>query len=154
MSTETLRLSQLKHTETGYMYTENASKNRSGGLAQLHVKTCQNMSVEIHNYPEAGDHCHCHCRLLDLYISKLPPEAIEKDLFYVRPMEKVNKRVRTYEQSVWYYSISIGRNKLSQMVPEMCKLGNISGHNTNHSLLATGAMELYEAQFPEKNYTG
>ena len=33
-----LRLSQLKRTENGYVYTENVSKNRSGGLAQLHVK--------------------------------------------------------------------------------------------------------------------
>ena len=140
-----LRLSQLRRTENGYTYTENASKNRSGGLAQLHIK---NKSVQIHENPEAGDRC--HCRLLDLYISKLPPEAVEKDLFYVRPMEKVNKQPPTYERSVWYYSIPLGRNKLSQMVPEMCKLGNISGHKTNHSLRATGATELYEAQVPEK----
>ena len=140
-----LRLSQLKRTENGYVYTENVSKNRSGGLAQLHVK---NKSVEIHESPEAGD-C-CHCRLLDLYISKLPAEAVEKDLFYVRPMEKTNKQAPTYERSVWYYSIPIGRNKLSQMVPEICKLGNISGHKTNHSLRATGATELYEAEVPEK----
>lgn len=76
-------------------------------------------------------------------------EAKEKDLFYVRPMEKVNKKATTYEHSVWYYSIPIGCNKLSQMVSEMCKLRNISGHNTNHSLRATGATELYEAEVPE-----
>ena len=64
------------------MYTENASKNRSGGLAQLHIK---NKSVEIHENPEAGDRY--HCRLLDLCSSKIPPEAVEKDLFYVHPME-------------------------------------------------------------------
>lgn len=113
-----LRLSQLRRTENGYTYTENASKNRSGGLAQLHIK---NKSVEIHENPEAGNRC--HCRLLDLYISKLPTEAVEKDLFYVCPMEKVNKQPPTYGRSVWYYSIPIGRNKLSQMVPEICKLG-------------------------------
>ena len=55
-----------------------------------------------------------------------------------------------YERSSWYYSIPIGRNKLSQMVPEMCKLANISGHKINHSLRATGATELYEAEVPEK----
>ena len=67
-------------------------------MAQLHIK---NKSVQIHENPEAGDRC--HCRLLDLYISKLPPEAVEKDLFHVRPMEKVNKQPPTYERSVWYY---------------------------------------------------
>jgi hypothetical protein len=61
-------------------------------LAQLHIK---NKSVEIHENPEAGDRC-----LLDLYISKLPPEAVEKDLFYVRPMKTVNKQPPTYGRSV------------------------------------------------------
>ena len=36
-----------------------------------------------------------------------------------------------------------GRNKI-------CKLGNICGLKTNHSLRATGATELYEAQVSEK----
>ena len=140
-----LRLSQLKRTENGYTYTENASKNRSGGLAQLRVK---NKAVDIRENPEAGDRC--HCRLLDLYIEKLPPEAVEKDLFYCRPIEKKSDQAPTYSRSVWFYAIPIGRNKLSQMVPEMCKLGSITGHKTNHSLRATGATELYEAAVPEK----
>ena len=135
-----MRLSQLKQTDNGFRYTENASKNRSGGIAQLNVKS---KSVEIFRNPDAGNHCHC-C-LLDLYISKLPAEAKEKDLFYVRPMENLKS-----EQSVWYYSIPIERNKLAKMVPEMCNLGNICGHKTNHSLRATGATALYEAEVPEK----
>ena len=143
-----LRLSQIQQTENGYKYTENSSKNRSGGLAQLHLK---NKCVEIYRNPEAGDRC--HCRILDLYISKLPSEAKDKDLFYVRPMEKTNSSTPTYERSVWYYSIPVGRNKLAQMVPEICKLANISGHKTNHSLRATGATELYEAEVPEKNHS-
>ena len=120
-----LKLSQLKRTDTGYIYTENASKSCSGGLAQLRVK---NKSVQIHENKEIGDRC--QCRILDLYISKLPLEAREKDLFYVRPVDRPNKKKPTFDSSVWYYSIPIGRNKLSQMVPEMCKLGEISGHKT------------------------
>lgn len=70
--------------------------------------------VQINANPQAGDRC--HCKLLDLYISKLPAEAKEKDIFYVRPMEKLNKNlILTYERSTWYYSIPIGTNKLSQM---------------------------------------
>ena len=64
-------------------------------------------------------------------------------------MEKVNRQAPTYERLVWYHSIPI-RHKLSQMVPEMCKLGNIKGHKTNHSLRSTGATELYKAQVPKK----
>ena len=36
------------------------------------------------------------------------------------------------------------------MVGEMCKLANIPGHHTNHSLRTTGATELYTAGVPEK----
>ena len=103
---------------------------------------------EIYRNSESVDRC--HCRILDLYISKLPAEARDKDLFYVRPMEKVNKSASTHERSAWYYSIPVGRNKLAQMAPEMCKLANISGNKTNHSLRTTGATELYEAEVPEK----
>ncbi len=73
-------------------------------------------------------------------------EATEKDLFYVHLY--VVETVRN--ETTWYYSIPIGRNKLSQMVHDMCKLGNISGHKTNHSLRATSATELYAAEVPEK----
>ena len=104
--------------------------------------------MQIHENKENGDRCHC-CTL-DLYISKLPLEAREKDLFYVCPVERLNKKKNTFDSSVWYYSIPIGRNKLSQMVPEMCKLGEIYGQKTNCSLRARGATELYEAEVPEK----
>ena len=33
-----LKFSQFERTENRYIYTENSSKNRSGGLAQLNVK--------------------------------------------------------------------------------------------------------------------
>ena len=83
----------------------------------------KNKCVEILENPEAGDRC--PCRLLDHYISKLPVEAKDKDLFYVHPVEKPKLG------AAWYYSIPIGRNKLAQMVPEICRIGGISGHKTN-----------------------
>ena len=54
-----LRLSQLKRESDPprYIYTELASKNRAGGLAQLCVK---NKSVSIFAAPEAGSRCHVH----------------------------------------------------------------------------------------------
>ncbi len=66
----------------------------------------------------------------------------------MRPLEKTK-----FDHAVWYSSTPstpIGRNQLARMVPEMCMLGNISGHKTNHSLRATGATMLYEAEVPEK----
>ena len=120
------------------IYTENASNNHQGGISQVRLK---NKSVEIRENRDAGERC--HCRLLDLYISKLPNDAKLKDLFYLCPLEKVKN-----EEACWYYSAPIGRNKLSKMVSEMCKLAEIPGCHTNHSLRATGATELYTAGVP------
>ena len=64
-------------------------------------------------------------------------------------MENLNK-MHSYKCSIWYYSIPIGRNELSEMNPEICRLGNLQGHKTNHSLWATGTSELYKAEVPEK----
>ena len=50
----------------------------------------------------------------------------------------------------WYYCAPIGRNILSKMVSEMCKLASIPGHHTNHSLRATGATQLCTASVPGK----
>ena len=72
-----LKLSQLKRTQKRYMYTENVSKNRQGGISQLKLKS---KSVKILENHDIGDRC--HCTLLDLYISKLPAEAKSMDLFY------------------------------------------------------------------------
>ena len=83
-----LRLSQLKRENDPprYVYTELASKNRAGGLAQLRVK---NKSVSIFAVPEAADQCHVH--ILDLYFSKLLKDAFERDVFYLQPVCKIRK---------------------------------------------------------------
>ena len=136
-----LKLSQLVREKEPdrYVYIENGSKNRSGGLWQLHV---DNKIVPIYACDEAGDRC--HVRLLDKYISKLSPKAIEKDFFYMRALENVSG-----EAKVWYSNQPCGENKLSSMVKEMCAQVGICG-KTNHSLRATGATELFRAGVPEK----
>ena len=137
---KSLKRSQFTKTQNGSMYIENVSKICQGGISQVRLK---NKWVEIRENSDAGERC--HCRLLDLYTSKMPEDAKSKDLFYLRPLEKVKN-----DEGVWYYSAPVGRNKLSKMVSEMCKLAEIPGHHTNHSLRATGATELYTAGVPEK----
>ena len=75
-----LQLSQLKRfTDTlRYVYTENSSKNRSGGLVQMRVK---NKVVPIVAVPEAGSRCHVY--VVDLYMQKIPLEAFTRDNFYL-----------------------------------------------------------------------
>ncbi len=69
----------MENRKLGYIYQENVSKNQAGTYKQLHL---QNKAVPIYACPEAGIRCHVY--LLDLYISKLPQDAIQKELFYVR----------------------------------------------------------------------
>ena len=124
-----------------YVYTENASKNRSGGLVQIRVK---NKVVPIVSVPEAGSRCHVF--LLDKYFSKLPPEAIAKDVFYVKPRPMISEDPTT----PWFTAMPIGKNILVKLVKDMCKEANLEGNKTNHSLRATGVSSLFQAGVPEK----
>ena len=65
----------------------------------------------------------------------------EKDLVYVRPLEK-----QPHDPSKPWYST----DTLQQMVKKMCSDAGIGGHKTNHSLRATGASELFKRGAPEK----
>ena len=62
-----LKIRQLKKEREPlcYVYTENASKNRTGGLAQMRVK---NRVIKIESVPAAGTRCHVY--VLDEYFSK------------------------------------------------------------------------------------
>ena len=130
-----LRLVQFTRTENGYVYTENAI---------IKVESVKwGLNVEVRENRDAGEHC--HCRLLDVYISKMPEDAKLKDLFYLHPLQKVKN-----EDACWCYSAPVGQNRLSKMVPEMCQLAGIPGRHTNHSLWATEATALYTTGVPEK----
>ena len=122
------------------MYAENALKNRQGGLKQLRV---ENKSVPILATPEAGNKCHVH--ILDLYLSKLPPIAKDKDIFYLRPLDTVPKN----PAAPWYMASPVGNFFLGDMT-NICKEAGIAGGKNNHSLRATGASEHFAAGVPEK----
>ncbi len=89
-----------------------------------------------------------YVRILDLYFSKVPKEAIERDNFYVRPLTKLPE-----EEKPWFSSVPLGRNKLGNMVKDMFKTCGIEGDKTNHSLLAFGVTTLIEQNVPEKLIT-
>ena len=120
-----------------YIYYEHGSKNRSGGLQQLHL---QNKSVPCLAIPENRPRCLVY--LLDLYLSRLPPFSFKEDIFYCRP----KKQCPSTPSTPWYDSVPVGKNKLSSMVSDMCKDANIP-RKTNHSLRATA---LFQSNIPEK----
>lgn len=76
---------------------------------------------------------------------KLPPEAFEKDTFYVKP-----RSVIADSEYVWFTAYPIGKNTLSNFVKDMCKEAETNGKKTNHSLRATRVSNLFQAGVPEK----
>ncbi len=138
-----LKLSQLvKCTSPSlhYLYLENSSKN-PGGLA--HFKQVAKR-VPIYSNSKAGYKCHIH--ILDLYFSKLPPDAWKKDYFYARPLPNVPSD----PDKPWFSPVPVGKNMLATMLKNMCNEAQIDGRKANHSLHSTGASELFQAGVPEK----
>ena len=132
-----LKFSQIKKVGDHYVYTENASKNRSGGFAQMRVT---NKVVPIFPNPKVGERCHVY--ILDLYYSKLSPTAFERDNFYLQPLQNTPVHPKP-----WFSISPVGRNTLIKMVRDICKEGEVGGKKTNHSLRAS---ELFQAGIPEK----
>ena len=108
-----------------YTYTENCSKNRASGFNQFSVP-----NKVVHQYQDFEAGQRCHVTVLDKFLSKLPPNARDKDIFYLRPVAR--------------------KNPLSRMMTTMCKAAEIPGNKTNHSLRAYAASELFNAGILEK----
>ena len=138
------QLERLYHPDR-YIYRENSSKNKQGGLKQLRT---EHKVVTIVANEVAGDRCPVF--LLDRYISKLPTAAKEKDLFYCRALPTLPKK----PEDPWYMSVAVGKNTLCGMVKEMFAKAGLSGKKTNHSLRVAGATSLFAAGVPERVIQG
>ena len=140
-----LKVSQLQRLSQPdrYLYHENCSKNRAGTFKQLHLDS---KVVPIH-CTCSSDQQRCHVHILDFYLSKLSPAVVaEEGPFYLRPLSAIPEG----DSSPWYTRTPVGRNMLASMLKRMCQRGGIEGHKTNHSLRATGATQLFQAEVPEK----
>ena len=96
-------------TFTVEAYRRHVSKNRNGSFKQLCVKN------KVVPFPEAGERCPVH--ILDKYISKLPPEARQRDLFYVRPFQKYTSD----PTCPWYTSVPLGKHTLQSKLKNVCR---------------------------------
>ena len=123
-------------------YTENGSKNRSGSYKD---KADKNKVVKHYANSDLGDRCYVY--LLRLYLKKLPPKVLQDtdSTFYWKPKEVTPLS----DEAPWFTLQVIGRNTLASMVKTMFEEIGVKG-KTNHSLRATGATRLFEANVPEK----
>lgn len=138
-----IKISQVKRCTNPdrYVYTELVSKTNSGTLKKLHVTS---KVVPIFASAEAGERC--PVQILDLYYSKLPPQAIESDIFFVRPLDNIP----TDRTKPWYTGTPVGKHTLENKLKKMCSLAGIEGRISNHSLRATSVTQMYESGVPEK----
>ena len=95
-------------------------------------------------YANAGNPEKCLVALLDKYLSKLPPIAFQKDIFYMRP------KLYAPQDAPWFEGVPVRKEKLRTMLADMCKEAGIE-RKTNHSLRATGASQMFNANVPEKH---
>ena len=93
--------------------------------------------------PSSGETC--LVALLDKYLSKLPPVAFERDVFYMKPKTATPSDA----DSPWYEGVPVGKEILRTMLAKMCERTGVE-HKSNHSLRATGATEMFAANIPEK----
>lgn len=107
-----MKISQFlsKSDPDRYIYTENGSKNQSGGFTDLKI---ENKIVPINANTKAD--VRCHVKQLDLYLSKLLTTARELDIFYLRPLPNVPED----PSKSWFAAVPIGENKLGTMVKDM-----------------------------------
>ena len=123
-------------------YTEFGSKNRPGRRKQLNL---DNKTVRQYAQHELGNRCHVY--LLKLYISKLAPAAIDKDIFYCKPLVMVPDD----DSKPWYTAVPIGHNKLNQKLKDIFSKAHLNtDKKSNHSLRATSISRMYRASLPEK----
>ena len=54
----------------------------------------------------------CHVKILDKYLQVLPPEAADKDVFYLTPLPKVP----TDPSKPWFKAVPVGKNRLNTML--------------------------------------
>jgi hypothetical protein len=118
-------------------YSQTISKTNQGGVAHRKVAPHSARAYENLQNPNR-----CPVQILKLYISKCPPEAMEK-AFYLKPLSKP-------KNNLWFSKMPIGHNTLAVMVSSMMKQAGINGYFTNHSLRATTVTRLFHHGVDDK----
>ena len=130
---------QKKVDEQGRLYLEYVdfgNKSNRGGLKHMKV---DNKAVRQYENPE--DEEHCVVNIFEKYFSVIPTR--EKQ-FYFRPLADDGSGISKFGKQ------PVGRNKLSQIIPIICKAAGIQGRKTGHSGKVTCATVLHQKQFSDQ----
>ena len=132
-----IELFEPPHDRAYLKYTEDVSKTNRGGLAHRRKEPKQVIHYENIDNPER-----CLIRLYKLYMCKCPKNCPD-GAFYLKTLSNL-------KSDCWFCNVRISHNVLQKMVPNLFKVAGIEGHFTNHSLRATSATWLFEAQIDEQ----
>ena len=134
----TSQLSIGTNEEGRYLcYRQDISKTNQGGLQHRNHSPKIVRAFENVESPER-----CIVKLYEKYISHLPPNTTI-NAFYRRPLDHI-------KGDVWFCSSAVGRHKLDTVVADICKQGNLGGYRTNHSLRASAATRMFDAEVDEQ----
>ena len=84
--------------------------------------------------------------IYETYLSHLPQPLDKLPGFYLRLLSEPTS-------NVWYSRQPLGRHKLGSMVKNIYSKGNLGGYRTYHSLRATAATHLFDADIDEQLLT-
>ena len=118
-------------------YSEDVSETHQGGINHHNVG-CKVVKA----YADVPKPDKCIVNLFKSYMARRPIH-INLDDFYLHPL--ANPKGKT-----WYASQPIGRNILSHVVSKLAKQAGLKGNFSNHSLCATAASCLYNANVDEQ----
>lgn len=117
-------------------YTDYGSKTNRGGLKHMKVE-----NKTIRQYENPADEEHCVVNIFVKYLCFVPSRDKH---FYFRPLADDGSGVPRFADQ------SVGRNKLSQIIPQMCQAAGIQGRKTGHSGKVTCATMLYQQNFSDQ----
>ncbi|XP_041379334.1 uncharacterized protein LOC121391954 [Gigantopelta aegis] len=120
------------------LYKEDASKSNQGGIKHRKV-----LPKEVRAYDNPSNPSRCYVRLFTKYKKYCQTVAQKCDAFYFTPLKNVKK-------DAWFSSIPVGHNTLQATVKRLCEAAGITGRKTNHSLRATSATRLFQANIDEQ----
>ncbi len=129
-----------KVDEKGHVYLEYVdfgNKSNRGGLKHMKVD-----NKVIRQYEDSD---HCVVNIFVRYLLYLPSEC---DFFYCRPLPDDSSGVPRFGKQ------PVGKNKLAQIIPVMCKAAGIKGRKTGHSGKVTCATTLYHHNFSDQLIKG
>lgn len=138
LSMENFRLETADNGEQVLVYRETVSKTYRGGLDHRNIEPHTARAFQNRQQP---DRCPVH--IFNTYIKKLPSERA-KEAFYFQPLACYK------DKPVWFSKQPVGKNKLEVVVKTVMGKAGIDGFYTNHSLRATTATRLFNANIPEQ----